>query len=151
MISAKSTVAALLCLSLFSIACKKDKGAQVKSDYLDITTGGFSVMKSNPGVYRITASAAYKVQDNGHLTQLSDALSDSLIPYFKIFPLQQLIAEGGKSFSLGGAADMPFWTFTSKGSANDTARVFYIDFGGGPVYMKGYLEKINQTFINCKL
>jgi hypothetical protein len=151
MITTKSIVAAFLCLSLFSVACKTDTNQQTETDYLDITSRGYSVAGFQKDVIRITANAAYKVEGHGNLTQLSAAIADSLTPYLKTFPLKALIAEGDKSFSMRGAADNPYWVFTAKGAAKDSARTFEIDFGGGPAYMNEYLGKLKQTLNNCKL
>ncbi|MCW3463195.1 hypothetical protein [Chitinophaga nivalis] len=152
MISTKSTFAVVVIFSLFMMACgvKKKATGHPEIQTLSFTSAGYSTAGFQPAAFRITDKGVYQETAGKTPVELPANIYDSLKPYLEQFPLDSLRKEGGKQLSLKGASDIPYWIFTVQGPDNKP-EVYEIDFGGGPDYIKGYLEKLQQTISNCKL
>ncbi|HVI43622.1 MAG TPA: hypothetical protein VM802_02080 [Chitinophaga sp.] len=124
------------------------------SESLSIQPGGYNVAGVGAGEIIISDEGAYQKKD-GHITQLSSAVFDSLKPYKKEFPHSKLKAEGKKPLSMLGAADGLFITFTMKQNDSVTYSVAIdVDKNGDygpPEYMTSYMQRLRQTLDNCKL
>ena len=147
--SPKSLIS-LLCLGILFAACKKDN--EIPADnYLDVAfRGGYTGSLKNAITYRITGGASYYMEGEGKSYKLSDAVSDSLRPYYTNFPLNKLLQENKTDFSSLGAMDVPYILIIPH-QQHSRDKQFTFEDTMTPDYMQGYLQNLSRTIDNCKL
>jgi hypothetical protein len=166
MTSPKSVIALLLFASISIIACNNKKGgasdatattaaATSGGNSLFVNFGGGNVPVPHTKKLQITADASYEITYTGEksdTTKLPGNVHDSLKPYLSSFPHTAIKADTlVSSYSLLGAADNSFETFTYiQATPADTSKIS-IDTGNSVPYMDDFQKKINQTIANCKL
>lgn len=165
MTSPKSVIALLLFASISIVACNNNKGgesgaaattaAASGSNALFVNFGGGNVPVPHTKKLQITADASYEITYTGEksdTTKLPGNVHDSLKPYLSSFPHAAIKADTlVSSYSLLGAADNSFETFTYiQATPADTSKIS-IDTGTSVPYMDDFQKKINQTIANCKL
>jgi hypothetical protein len=166
MTSPKSMVAVLLSAFIGFAACTGN-GKSNNTDSTTTTTttpkgnslfvnfGGSNVPMPQTKKLQITPDASYEITYTGEKSatiKLPDAVHDSLKPYLTSFPLTTIKADTlVSSYSLLGAADNSFQTFTYiQETPADTTKIS-IDTGTSVPYMDEFQKKINQTISNCKI
>ncbi|HEY9261555.1 hypothetical protein [Chitinophaga sp.] len=156
----KSLVASLLFASISMIACKSKSGETVAtavsgSNALFVNFGGGNVPVPHTKKLQITADASYEITYTGGKSdtiKLPGNVHDSLKPYLSSFPHSTIKADTlVSSYSLLGAADNSFETFTYiQATPADTSNIS-IDTGTSVPYMDDFQKRINQTIAHCKL
>lgn len=162
----KSLIAPLLIASISIVACNNKGGessttatttatAAAGSNALFVNFGGGNVPVPHTKKLQITADASYEITYTGEksdTTKLPGNVHDSLKPYLSSFPHTTIKADTlVSSYSLLGAADNSFETFTYiQVTPADTSKIS-IDTGTSVPYMDDFQKRINQTIANCKL
>jgi hypothetical protein len=162
-----SLVAPLLIASISIIACNNQKSGESGAtatttatatsggNALFVNFGGGNVPVPHTKKLQITADASYEItytDEKSDTVKLPGNVHDSLKPYLSSFPHSTIKADTGvSSYSLLGAADNSFETFTYvQATPADTSKIS-IDTGTSVPYMDDFQKKINQTIANCKL
>jgi len=157
MTSAKSLPAILLSVSISIVACKHREEAPVtpQENALFISFGGSNVPLAHTKKLQITPDASYEIttnQEGSNAIKLPDNIHDSLKQYLSSFPVAAIKADPQVgTYSLHGAADNSFQTFSYIQKTPADTTTISIDTGTPVPYMNDFQKKVNQTIINCKL